>query len=111
MTAAETSDLLSRYAQVARPIILEHFRLDSCIASTAITKGVLEHFGLKAVPYPCRATVYNAAFTKKLRDTRRFPKNQQECLEWEGEGAWSVGIGFPSPDMKTTEWVSDHPKT
>jgi hypothetical protein len=56
----------------ARPIILEDWRADSCIASTAICIDVLDYFGLDARPLACRTVVWN---------------RQLES------GCWSVGIG------------------
>jgi hypothetical protein len=92
-----TWDLLLQYAKIARPIILEDFRRDSCIASTAITIGVMQYFGIRAVPFPCRAMVFNKAFAERIDRARRLP-NETETIEWTSgpDNAWSVGVGFPN---------------
>ncbi len=46
------ADIIARYAEVARPVILEFFPPNSCIASTRITIEVLSRFGIKAQPVP-----------------------------------------------------------
>jgi len=93
-----TWNLLLRYAEVARPIILQHFRADCCIASTAITIDVLKALDVSAVPFPCQAMIFNAAFIERTNRLGRWP-TREEMLEWtNGSGPWSVGLGYPPND-------------
>jgi hypothetical protein len=90
-----TLDLLLAYSKVARPIIREYFRADSCIASTAITIDVLRHFGIGVVPFPCRALIFNHSFANRIK-LEGWPTPEQ-TIEWTNDGkSWSVGIGYPN---------------
>lgn len=91
MTAVE---ILARFASVARPIILQEFRADSCIASSAITMKVLSHFDLAARPFPCKLMVLNDAFVNRLETEGHWP-TPDETIRWCEDGqSWSVGVGF-----------------
>jgi hypothetical protein len=89
-----TWDVLLRYTEVARPIIREYFRADSCIASTAITIEVMKRLGIVATPYPCRVLVFNAPFMSRVKRERRYP-DSTEVIKWTtGTNLWSVGVGY-----------------
>jgi hypothetical protein len=81
--------LLSRLEACARPIILEYFRPDSCIASTHILIRVLDHFGVHAEPLPLKIVVGNKPFWRLVADGK-IPPATKEMLD--KHGAWSVGI-------------------
>jgi hypothetical protein len=50
-------DIVRRYASVARPVILEFFPPNSCIAASRITIEVLRRFGIKAQAVPVSMVV------------------------------------------------------
>jgi hypothetical protein len=87
--------VLSKLVQVARPCILQHYSVDSCIASTRIGIDVLAHFGFVAQPLTVRAIVYNPAFCRRIEAGALFPQTQKELSQWAKEdGSWNIGIGF-----------------
>jgi hypothetical protein len=96
MTDPEILAVLQRFAKVAYPIIRESFRVDSCIASTAITINVLSHHGIKAIPFPCSVFLMNAKFVELVERLRRKPTPQ----EFDEYGAWTVGVGLAPPGVK-----------
>jgi hypothetical protein len=62
LEAIPTSESLERSKAVARPIMLVLCpKKDTCIRSTAITIGVLEYYGINAIPFPCSLVVCSAA--------------------------------------------------
>ena len=98
MELGRTEVILTNYARIARPIILDYFAAASCIGSTAITIDVLKALDIPAVPFPCRVQIFNAKFIERVLREGRFPAGRQEIVEWtEGTGLWSVGLGYPKP--------------
>jgi len=98
-TSNDIRDVLRRFATVARPIIRENFSETSCIGSTAITIRVLEHYKIKAVPFPCRVLVMNPRFVELVNQFGRYPTHE-ELLEWTNKDtAWSVGVGYSLNDV------------
>jgi hypothetical protein len=81
--------LLSRLEACARPIILEYFRPDSCIASTHILIRVLDYFGVHADPMPLKIVVGNKSFWRLVAAGIIPPASVQLLDEHK---AWSVGI-------------------
>jgi hypothetical protein len=88
MSVPEHAELLSELCNVARPIILERFRPDSCIVSTRIAIDVLDYFGIKAKALPVKLGAYNPLAWESVE------KGVEP--DWNG-GAWGVGIGTASP--------------
>jgi hypothetical protein len=86
-------EVLKLYARIARPVILEYFRKDSCIASTRITVEVFTRLGFKAIPLPSQAQIYNRKFREILEREKHWP-TKEEMKKWITQGAWGIGIGF-----------------
>ena len=86
-------EVLKVYARIARPIILEYFRKDSCIASTRITVEVFTRLGFKTIPLPCQVQIYNSKFREIFEREKHWP-TKEEMEKWITEGAWGIGIGF-----------------
>lgn len=88
--------------RLARPIILERWAADSCIASTAIGIEVLGYFGVWAHPMSVRVAAYNATAARLLgegvdpEEVKRTP------------GAYGVGVGFENDehlaDARPNRW-------
>jgi hypothetical protein len=57
LPAKGVDSIVSRFAEVARPILVRHFREASCVASTRVATDVLRHFRIPARPFVCRMTV------------------------------------------------------
>jgi hypothetical protein len=86
-------EVLKVYARIARPVILEYFRKDSCIASTRITVEVFSRLGFKAMPFPCTVQIYNNKFREIFEREKHWP-TKKEMGKWVTKGAWGIGIGF-----------------
>lgn len=86
-------EVLKGYTRIARPIILEYFQKDSCIASTRITVEVFSRLGFKAMPLPCQVQVYNNKFREIFEREKHWP-TKEEMEKWVTQGAWGIGIGF-----------------
>ena len=88
--------ILDALVKVARPIILESFSVDSCIASTRIAVDVLRYFEITAEPLPLIVTVFNAETVRLAHEGKTLEeigkiKNQSKVTD--DGGPWSVGIG------------------
>jgi len=80
-------------AKIARPKILEKFRADSCIVSTAIGIDVLTKFGILAEPLPVQVMIFNKPFIDRIGQTGVLPTGD-ELKSWTKEdGSYSIGIG------------------
>lgn len=96
--------LLSWLVSRGRPLILEHFSADSCLASTRIAVEVLEAFGYRARPLPGSLRVFNPAATQVLRAGETLSNEHHEAgarmVEVPGErGVWvdeQGGSGYGS---------------
>jgi len=85
--------LISEFLSYARPLILEYFDPDSCIASTRVTIETMKYFGLDFKPLVTQALVFNKPAWTHFRDNE-LEVNDMEA--WgEIDGSWSVGLGFP----------------
>jgi len=85
--------LISEFLSYARPLILEHFNSDSCIASTRVTIETMKYFGLDFKPLATQALVFNKPAWTHFRDNE-LEVNDMEA--WDKiDGSWSVGLGFP----------------
>jgi hypothetical protein len=71
-------------AAVVRPLILERFRPDSCIASTVAVVQVSRYFGQYARTQPVRMCAWNA-------EAAGLMQAGVLMTEWPGS-AWSVGV-------------------
>lgn len=96
--------------RVARPIILEMFNKDSCIASTRIAIDALRYFGIAAVPMALSATIYNACAVEEFGQGEAITSiaNFQSALRVnEPSGAWSVmiGTGLSEKDPNNPTWA------
>jgi hypothetical protein len=101
---ADTYAVLQSLLGIARPVILRHYRADSCIASSRIAIDVLSHFGILAEPLTVNLTVYNPAFAARIEAGDREPETQDELNEWIRKyGAWNVGVGMGG-DPRLLTW-------
>ena len=69
------TDVITAFAQVARPVILRYFNRGSCIASSRIAIEVLRHFGIPAralpVRFVLRVPALEMAFVTGLSDQEK----------------------------------------
>jgi len=86
-------EILKVYTRIARPIILEYFRKDSCIASTRITIEVFSRLGFKAIPFACHVQIFNDKFREIFEREKHWP-TKGEMEKWITQGAWSIGFGY-----------------
>lgn len=85
--------IIQSMARIARPKILNEFRADSCIASTAIGIEVLTRLGILAEPLPVRAMVFNKPFVARIEKTGIFPQGDEIKTWTDEDGSYSLGIG------------------
>src|SRR5262245_48001780 len=74
-------DVLHRHA---RPLILKHYRKDSCAVSTRVAVETARAFGIRAKPLAVDCLCYNAKAQEQM--VANVPKD-----DWPDD-AWSVGI-------------------
>jgi len=86
-------EILKVYTRIARPIILEYFRKDSCIASTRITIEVFSRLGFKTIPFACHVRIFNGKFREIFEREKHWP-TKEEMEKWITQGAWSIGFGY-----------------
>jgi hypothetical protein len=101
--------LLDALTKVARPLILEVFNRDSCIASTRIAIDALASFGVVAEPMSLSVTVYNRAAAEAITQGPAVANlmNFRSALRAnEGDEIWSVaiGAGLSEPDPVNPTW-------
>ena len=96
--------------RVARPIILEMFNKDSCIASTRIAIDALRYFGITAVPMSLSTTIYNSCAVEAFKQGKAIASivNFQSalCANKTSE-AWFVmiGTGLSEQDPNNPTWA------
>jgi hypothetical protein len=98
--------------KLGRPVILEHFRHDSCVASTKVAIKVLSHFKMNARPLVVHLDIFNAVFEQKMREKGGWPETKEETQGWLDQGAWSIRIDATSElghvvAIVMDEWLLD----
>lgn len=90
----EAAQVIEAIRLFARPEILKHYRVDSCIASTRVIFDLLKRYELKPRAVACHARVLNPQLVKRINETGRYPQTNEEIVRWsEEDGSWNVGIG------------------
>jgi hypothetical protein len=89
----EPPEIAAWLARHARPLILEHYRADSCIESTAIAIDVLRAYGVGVLPVPVQVKIFNEP-AWRLFSRGYYGKAPTERVAWDLSGAWSIGIGY-----------------
>lgn len=90
--------IVTAYADVARPLMRQWLSPNSCIAATRITMNILNVFGIDARPLPVVATVHNPAWLALGRKLKRQPTVDEQKAD--PGNAWSVGLGFNDPESR-----------
>lgn len=98
---ADADRVIDILTDVARPIMLQHFRLDSCIAASREGQIVLEYFGVESYPVEVEVVAYNKLAFDAL--------NEGVAPAWE-DGAWSVGVTRTPKDVSLPDkkWYGAH---
>lgn len=78
--------------EVARPLILKEFRVNSCVASSRVGKRVLDHYEIPSKPIAVKIDVFNSQYCSLLQERGDFPSTEEGWIEWRDLGAWNVGI-------------------
>lgn len=95
LTVTQTA-VLDALTTHGRPILLEEFRADSCIASTKIGIEVLAYFGMRSEPLPIAAMLFNAEAVGMLEQGTAMEELRSVMaaipLDAPG-GPWSLGLG------------------
>jgi hypothetical protein len=82
-----------------RRAILEHYAVNSCIASTRIAIDLLAELEIAARPLSVRAAVLNLPMRELVERHGRFPRDGAERERWfEESKAAGVGLGYPDPE-------------
>lgn len=100
----ETADRIADFAVVARPLIRNVFRADSCIASTRIAIAVLGAFGLRVEPISATVQIDNAILHRLLSGNPT--PSAADVKTWQALGAHGVAIGqgIPARRMDNDGW-------
>lgn len=91
-----TRAILDGLTQHARPLILDHYRADSCIASTRVAIEVLRYFGLNAEPLPLLVLAFNAEAARMIEEGADLPTVHAETLKYSTDdpgGPWTIAVG------------------
>lgn len=93
---ADQSAVLDALTEVARPLILEHFNPDSCIASTRVGIDALAYFGMRGEPLPVTGVLFNPEAMNLLQQGMSMDdlKKQMDAIPADADGGpWSLGLG------------------
>lgn len=105
VTSARNGGVYAVLADVARPIIRQHFSADSCIASTRIVCAALAQLDIKAEPRVVDVLVFNNSYGHMI-DSGENPADSETFARWQAEhGAWAVGVGAERwSESDGTDW-------
>lgn len=86
--------LFERLGPRVAPALEDVFgKRDVCILATRVVIDVAAYFGIKVLPLPVQAVVYNAAFAAHVDE------GDIDVRKWGPiDGSWSVGLGFGEGD-------------
>jgi len=91
------SEVIQAGREVIRPIVLEHFHEDSCIATARITIDVLSYFGIHSRPAAVETIIFNGEAASLMR-AGATPEQLRDAVysrtPEQPDGPWSVGLGF-----------------
>jgi hypothetical protein len=94
--ATDRRPFLALLGPVLRSNILRHYTPDSCVASTAIGKLVLDHLEIPSEPVSLRAMLANHAWMQRAEREKHLPQDAEERERWFTEsGAHAIGLGVP----------------
>lgn len=85
--------------RIGRPMILEEYRPDSCIASTRIGIAVLKELEVPASPLPVEVVAFNPTFS------RIMAQGSAPEVAVADARAWSVGVSPSAPPPRPGGWV------
>lgn len=94
-------DLLQRMAPVARPVLLEHWVPNCCIAGCAVLARVFRFYGYTSEPVPVKVEAYNAKMLEIIRKGSPIPErgDPNRRLWFDLTGAYGIGIMPESADI------------
>src|SRR5262249_46198670 len=101
----EREKVIAGLLRYGRPAILEHYRVDSCLASARVAVEVLHPFAIPAQPLVVSTIAFNkAAYAHVEKGDLEGGKRSMEEF-YSIDGSWSVGIGLPDnlPGVPPTE--------
>lgn len=103
-------DVIEAGRQVIRPIVLEYFTADSCVATVRITIDVLAYFGITARPAAVETLIFNGEAYSMLREgatPEEIGRAVHARSTAEIGGPWTVGLGFgDSPESTGRHMVA-----
>jgi hypothetical protein len=86
-----------------RKAILRHYTPNSCVASSAIGKLVLNHLGFEVRPISLRAMLTNQPWLERATREGHVPRSVAERERWFIEsGAHGIGLGVVDPNDHET---------
>lgn len=97
---------------VIRPLVLEHFDPDSCVATIRIAIDALAYFGIHARPLGVQTLIFNDEATRLFHGGVSAEELHQAVWahsEDDPEGPWTIGLGFtptgPEPGRHMICWI------
>lgn len=106
---ADAGSLIRRFAEAARPILLDHFTPNCCIGATAVTIKVFRALGVKAQPLTCRLLCFNSSFIARAEAAGHLPHTPDEIKDFVADGvSWSVGTGLTDSVGHLVAILPDH---
>jgi hypothetical protein len=96
--ASDRREFLAMLGPPLRRAILRHYTPDSCVASTAIGKLVLEALEIPVEPISVKTMLANHAFVQCIEKHGHVPQSKEERERWFVQtGAHAVGLGMVDP--------------
>jgi hypothetical protein len=95
---ADPKPFLALLGPPLRRAILRHYTPDSCVASSAIGKLVLDELGFEVKPISLTAMLVNQQWLERAEREGHVPKSVEERERWFIEnGAHAIGLGIFDP--------------
>lgn len=104
--------IIAAATEAIRPLVLESFATDSCIATVRITLDTLSYFGILAKPMAVQVIILNSEAAQQLAHGvtfERLSEEMQRIARDEEGGPWVVGLGVAldadTPGRHLAAWI------
>jgi hypothetical protein len=106
--------IINAVVSEVRPVVLDSFTPDSCVATVRITIDTLAYFGIRAKPLPVGVVILNhEAHTLLTEHDMSMEQVRQATLPYsidDAGGPWLMGVGIGDEDAAghVVTWLPDH---
>jgi hypothetical protein len=89
---ASLDAIIEVLADCCRATILRQYRPDCCVATCAILRDVLRHFGYPTIALPVRVIISNPKLVQLIARGADVPSFEENPQWWKLTGAWRMGV-------------------